>query len=286
MDLLAIGAPDYDDLAPPTPRIVQHEHLRWGKFYICEALPCGPGDECFAVSRAGLAGFEKLSFLRRFPKGELAVPLIANVRLHAFARARGIEQILELATHEDHAYIESEYVGGISVDRMISALRARRQQLPWPIALAMFFDAYTRVSQLRDIGILHGDLTPSRLRMSWRGLLYICHGLPRTRGTWPRMLCDAALPILKLAATDEEATLLTGVLRGADSDASLAIASDALILRHPELDPLLPALLLSALDGSRVQMERVGSQLAQQLDTQPLWQLVAELVNLDKLATM
>ena len=122
---------------------------------------------------------------------------------------------------------------------------------------------------MREAGIIHGDLTHARLRLAYDGTLYVCHGLPRhhATATWGRAVCSAADATLSLAATAED----MAVLGAADGDIdALAIACDALIVRHPELDPILPALVLAARDDGDA-IEKVAAELAPLVDTGPLW---------------
>lgn len=293
-DLLPLGAPSYEELAAHQPRrLGEGDDLgeRCSGYRLCGRLPAGPGDECFVAVRDGPAGFTRLVFLRRFPHALLREPLIAAVKRRAEVNHHGVEQLYELGREGQHGYLVSELVEGLGVDELDAALAARGARLPWPVALAIFHDAAERITHLRDAELIPAGVTPARLRLSLTGSLYLCHGPPEAESpALARALCDVARPILGLAATPEERELLGELLGGAGAAVSevapadvqedaLAVASDALVLRHPELDPVLPALLLSALPGAPGAPGRVTSMLLAELpylSIHRLWQLVAE----------
>jgi hypothetical protein len=237
-------------------------------------------DECFVAIQVGLAGFVKPVFLRRFPRERLDGPWIATLKARGAIAHRGIEEVYDVGRDGRHGFVVSQLVEGLGLDHLGAALDRRAERLPWPTALALFYDAYERLSHLREAGLIHGGVTPARLRLSLTGILYLCHGLPEVgEAAWGRALCDVARPILHLAATAEERALLDEVLGDADGEGALAVASDVLVLRHPELDPLVPALLLSALEGAPLGMGRVASMLLEDLPylaLHHLWERVAD----------
>jgi hypothetical protein len=280
---MPLGAPGYEELAARGLRRLERDDTLdelCGRYRLHARIPAGPGDECFLAMYEGIAGFTRRVFLRRFPRERFAPAVIVAIRRRAEINHRGVEQIYDVGEAGRHGFLVSELIEGIGVDQLDAALRGRGEPLPWPVALAMFHDACERVSHLYEAGVIHGDVTPARLRLSLTGTLYLCHGLPEAPDpAWGRALCDVARPILRLAATDEERALLDELLRDADGEGALAVASDALVLRHPELDPVLPALLLSALAGGALAMGRVTSMLLGELPYlahHRLWQIVAE----------
>jgi hypothetical protein len=287
-DLLPLSAPSYEELAAYRRHVDFNDpHAEsFGRYRLHARIPAGPGDECFVAIQDGPAGFVRPAFLRRFPAARLREGLTAAVKRRAHVDHPGIEQLYELARHEEHGLIVSQLVEGIGLGELDAALRRRGERVPWPAALAMLHDALVRAVHLRAAGAVHGDLTPSRLRLSFTGCLYLCFGLPTAEPvSWARMLGDVAHPILCLAATEAERALLDELIlgdggdggSGGDGDA-LGVASDALVQRHPELDPALPALLLSALRGAPA----MGDAAEMILEGRPqhamhrLWRLVAE----------
>lgn len=282
-DLLSLAAPSYEEIAARQLRRLapsdydQLEEL-FGRHRLHTRIPAGPGDECF-VGLVGGAQFHQFVFVRRLP-GRLSDALIEALKRRALITHNGIEQIFEVTWFDDHSYLVSELIQGVGLDHLEAALRRRRERLSWTAALAMLHDACACISHLRAAGIVHGDVTPARLRLSIAGRLYVCHGVPSlVEPAWVRVLCDVARPILRLAATDDELVLLDRLLPSAVADAdALAVASDALVQQHRELDPILPLLLRSMLEGAPA-LGDIASRLRDgrpQLAIHRLWQLVAE----------
>ncbi len=283
-DLLPLAAPSYEELASRQLRRLGDDddlEVPFGKYELRARLPAGPGDECFAAVPRGPAGFTKYAFLRRFPWTRIDDALVAAVERRAPVQHVGIEQLFDLAVHERHGYLVSELVSGLGLDHLDDALRRRGERLPWRTALAMLHDACHRLLPLRAAGV-GSDVTPAHLRLSITGRLYLCFGLPpAAEPAWGRTLCGVVRPILALAATAEERALLDGLLRDTDDAGAVAVASDALVQRHPELDPGLPALLLAMLEDE----PDVGGVTDLLLEDRPqlaihrLWSLVAEVLS-------
>ena len=281
-DLLSLGAPSYRELA-------SHRRYRqgtnaevhgesWGRYTLCERIPCGPGDECFAASHGG-SQFVVFVFLRRFPAAWLDDAWLDGLKARALLTRRGIEQVHEVARHEQHGFVVTDLIEGLALDRLDDILCRRGERLPWPVALAIFHDAYERISYCRAAGVLRSEVTPARLRLSLDGMLQLCGTLPEESApVWGRALCEVARASLGLAADAEERALLDDILDD-DIEGALEVASDAIVERHPEIDPLLPSVLFAALDGTPLAMDRVRARLLDRLDRLDvgrLWQLVAE----------
>ena len=83
-------------------------------------------------------------------------------------------------------------------------------------------------------------------------------------------------PILALAADDGERVLLHELFTDEHPDA-VWVASDALVQRHPELDPVLPLVFLSL--AGRVPRTAAHAALAERVpveELRALWQLVVD----------
>jgi hypothetical protein len=120
--------------------------------------------------------------------------------------------------------------------------------VPWPIALAILYGAWSRLGAMCAAGVIP-VVTAKRLRLSAHGELYACLGMPALGASWERALCTCARIALSLAAAGEERRMLDDVLGDpADSTEVLAVAADALVAREPLLEPALPALVGAARD--------------------------------------
>jgi len=168
-------------------------------------------------------------------------------------------------------FIASRRVEGTS----LAELAQTGARIAWPVALALVHDVAMRLHQLRYM--IHPEVTPARVRFGIDGVIHVCLGAPPlAHRSWPRANAAILAALLGLAATAEEQAMLAGILDGDSSNDPIAIASDALALRHPEYEALFPAVLLPlsgfamSLDAARRQLlPLVGkAQLAE------LWQLV------------
>jgi hypothetical protein len=285
MTVIRTSATDVTDLIalpfkrpePTRPRYDIIDKPRHGRYVLCERVPCGGDDECYIATMEGVEGYQHSLFLRRFPAERLDEVRIERLKRIAMIHNAGFEQIFELGWQAGHPFVVSGRVEGIGLDQLDARLVARGQRLPWVVALALLFDATDRISQLRAAGALHGGVTPARLRLADTGTLVLCHGVPATDATWMQAVFAVVRPVLRLAATPAERALLDGVL---DDDActdALAVASDALVLRHPALEPVLPALFRALLDDASPERERLRELLADRLDAaavRALWAIV------------
>lgn len=282
---MSVRVPDVYDLIAlppprstvPVPRYTLIDKPRLGRYFLCERVPCGGDDECYIATPGGFDSYEPYVFLRRFPVERLDDPMRERLKRIASVHRRGFEQVYELGRDAGHAFVATELIAGVRLDQFDARLVAHGQRLPWKIALALLFDATDRLGLLRAAGALHGGVTAARLRLADTGKLYLCNGVPATDAGWTQALFAVVRPILRLAATAPERELLDGVLDDADSAEALAIASDALVLRHPELDPILPALFRALLDDTPPVRERARAMLAEHVNmttARRLWALV------------
>jgi hypothetical protein len=253
----------------------------WTERYRLRArISAGPDDECFVAALA----YHGLVFIRRFP-GACFSELLAPIKRLGQLHREGVEIVFELSKHGDHGYVVTELVEGLDLDELDDALRRRGERLPWRLALAMLHDAWSRATYLQAAGALQGNITPARLRLGLAGRLYLCHGMPATtQPAWRRVVCDVVRPILRLAASDEEDALLGRLLDDNDEDDlenALAVASDALLAHHRDLDPLLPLLLEAALEDGALAMDRAAKMISAALPQRAvdrLWHFIARAI--------
>jgi hypothetical protein len=293
LDLLAPFAPTYEEL---------HELRQdWNRYYgqeqevpilanrykLVQQVPCGEGEECFVSVPHGLAGFVKPCFVRRFPVERLQPALIDAVRARGALTERGLEQIYDLGKERDRGFLVTEYVEGAGIDRLDRALHEQGRALSWPVALALLLDAGQRLDALHAAGLLHDDLTPARVRLSLRGMVYLCHGLPEGEDGAKIDVaadhCTLARCVLPLACPAER-QVVQGLLVTTDSRA-LAVLCDQLLERHPQhADLLLPCLLCrcpdpNVLGGRRYTNQQAREAVSAHLDpaeAEALWRLVLE----------
>ena len=269
-DIVSLGKPSRFDLPSRQPWPLAET---FGRYELLERIPSGPDDECYWSRIRGPAGFERIVFLRRFHESRLDDVAVEDIKRQIFVQMRGIAQVFDLGREAGWAYIVSDLVVGASV-----AALARGARIPWLVALAIVFDACGRLARMHQRYGEHIELavTPARIILSTAGEVTLCTGVPVKRVPWHRTLCEIIHPILSLAANSEERAMLRELFTDDNPDA-VWVASDALVQRYPELDPVLPIVFLSL--GGRVSQEVAHAALVERVPPEQLrvlWQLVVD----------
>jgi len=153
-----------------------------GKYQVLDRLAVGGMAELLKARITGQHGFEKMVALKKI------LPHLANdssfvemffdeARLTAQLDHPNIVQVFELGTDADTPYIAMQYVDGLDV---LGLLReCARAQIRLPPELSAFIArqvlealdyAHTaRDASGRDLGIIHRDISPGNILLSWRG---------------------------------------------------------------------------------------------------------------------
>jgi hypothetical protein len=262
-DIISLGKPRRFE---PPGRPPWSLAIEFGRYELVERIPSGSDDECYVARMAGIAGFERIAFLRRFDRTRLDKPLMDAIKRQAWITERAVAQVFEVGVIDAWGFIVTEHVAGASV----AALGKRAERIPWLVALAIVFDASARMARIiskrggRDQREPPDPaITPARIILSTSGDVALAMGVPAVeRAPWHRALCDMIHPILALAATADERAMLAELFADDNADA-VWVACDALVQRHPELDPVLPMVFLSLAgridrgEAHRVLVERV-----------------------------
>ena len=272
-DIVSLGKPSRFDLPSRQPWPLRQA---FGRYELLERIPSGGEEECYWARMRGPAGFERIVFLRRFPEARLDPATIDAFEQQGMIAVRGVAQLFELGREVGWGYIVTEIVVGASVAALTQS--GVRRRVSWLVALAIAFDACARRARVYE---RHGDLalaiTPSRIMLSTTGEVMLCTGMPtRARVPWHRTLCEMIYPILALAADAEERELLRELFADDDPEA-VWVASDALVQRHPELDPVLPIVFLSL--AGRMSRAEARAALVERVTIEQLralWNLVVD----------
>lgn len=274
-DIVSLGRPRRFDLPSRQPWPLD---ITFGRYDLLERTPSGSDDECYWSRIRGPAGFEKIVFLRRFDRERLDRETMEAIKSQAWINLRGVSQIFEVGIVDGWGFIVSELVVGASV----AALAKRPERISWLVALAIVFDASARMARIvaKRVGPDQRDppdpaISPARIFLSMSGEVALAMGMPPAeRVPWHRALCNVIQPILALAASDDERAMLAELFTDDNPDA-VWVACDALVQRHPELDPVLPMVFLSLAgridrgDAHRVLVECVPIE-----QLRALWNLV------------
>lgn len=248
----------------------------FGKYGLFERVVSGPEDECYWARFGGLAGFERFVFVRRFASDRMDEATVDAIKRQAHVMLRGIATIFELGRIEPWGFVVGEVVAGASVAAMVRA----RRRVPWLAALALVFDTCSRIMRVYDRYVgedIDLALSPARIFLTHNFEVTLSMGVPKpTQPAWHQTLCGVIHPILALAADERERAMLRELFTDDNPDA-VWVACDALVERHPELDPMLPMVFL-ALAG-RAPRDEVHAALVEAVPgtaLQALWQLAVD----------
>jgi serine/threonine-protein kinase len=153
-----------------------------GKYQVLDRLAVGGMAELLKARVTGQHGFEKLVALKKIlphlaTDAGFVEMFFDEARLTAQLDHPNIVQVFELGTDSDTPYIAMQFVDGLDV---LGLLReCARAQIRLPPELAAFIArqvlealdyAHTaRDAQGRALGIVHRDISPGNILVSWRG---------------------------------------------------------------------------------------------------------------------
>jgi len=157
--------------------------MRFGQYELLERVAVGGMAEVFRGRAIGAEGFEKWIAIKRvlpdLARDEAMVSmLLSEARIHAALSHRNIVQIHDLGVSEDGEYfIVLEYVEGHDLRAIIEALGARAERVPDPLALfiasevaqGLHFAHDLRGSDGQALGLIHRDVSPSNILISFAG---------------------------------------------------------------------------------------------------------------------
>jgi eukaryotic-like serine/threonine-protein kinase len=153
-----------------------------GRYQILDRLAVGGMAELFKATLTGDHGFEKLVAIKKILP-HLAVDrsfvemFIDEARITAQLDHRHIVQVFELGTDADTPYIAMQYVDGLDVLGLLRECARAQIRLPPDLAGLIARDVLdaldyahnARDSSGRPLGIIHRDISPGNVLLSWRG---------------------------------------------------------------------------------------------------------------------
>ncbi|HEY0986629.1 MAG TPA: serine/threonine-protein kinase [Kofleriaceae bacterium] len=153
-----------------------------GRYQIVDRLAVGGMAELFKATLTGEHGFEKLVAIKKILP-HLAVDrqfvemFIDEARITAQLDHRHIVQVFELGTDADTPYIAMQYVDGLDVLALLRECARAQIRLPPDLAGLIARDVLdaldyahnARDSMGRPLGIIHRDISPGNVLLSWRG---------------------------------------------------------------------------------------------------------------------
>src|SRR3569832_2104798 len=153
-----------------------------GRYQILDRLAVGGMAELFKAQLQGNLGFEKLVAIKKI------LPHLANdrsfvemfideARITAQLDHRHIVQVFELGTDAETPYIAMQYVEGLDVLALLRDCARAQIRLPADLAAliardvldALDYAHHAMDARGRDLGIVHRDISPGNVLLSWRG---------------------------------------------------------------------------------------------------------------------
>ena len=168
----------YDDVVVSDPTMPK----QIGRYEIVDRLAVGGMAELFKAHLQGDHGFAKLVAIKKILP-HLAVDkqfvemFIDEARITAQLDHRHIVQVFELGTDADTPYIAMQFVDGLDVLALLRECARVQIRLP-PDLCALIardvLDALDYAHNARDVngrplGIIHRDISPGNVLLSWRG---------------------------------------------------------------------------------------------------------------------
>jgi eukaryotic-like serine/threonine-protein kinase len=160
----------------------------FGRYRLLEPLGKGGMAEVFKAKSFGVEGFEKVLVIKKILPDLAKNPAFVDMFVHEAKLAvrlshANIVQVFDLGKvdqGDDGAtayFIAMEYVAGMDLATLLS--RARRRSVTLPIGLCVYIAAEIakgldhahrrRDEQMREMGIVHRDVSPQNVLLSWEG---------------------------------------------------------------------------------------------------------------------
>ena len=153
-----------------------------GRYQIVDRLAVGGMAELFKATLTGDHGFEKLVAIKKIlphlaTDRSFVEMFIDEARITARLDHRHIVQVFELGTDADTPYIAMQYVDGLDVLALLRECARTQIRLPADLAALIARDVLDALdyahhavdSAGRPLGIIHRDISPGNVLLSWRG---------------------------------------------------------------------------------------------------------------------
>jgi len=153
-----------------------------GRYQILDRLAVGGMAELFKATLTGDHGFEKLVAIKKIlphlaTDRSFVEMFIDEARITAQLDHRHIVQVFELGTDADTPYIAMQYVDGLDVLALLRECARAQIRLPADLAALIARDVLDALdyahnaldSSGRPLGIIHRDISPGNVLLSWRG---------------------------------------------------------------------------------------------------------------------
>jgi len=154
----------------------------FGKYYLVDKIAVGGMAEIFKAKTFSHGGFEKLLAIKRIlahlsENDDFVNMFIDEAKISVSLQHSAIVQIYDFGKIQDNYFIAMEWIDGKDVKQILRKLASRRKLLPEEFAVYIAhetckaLDFAHKKSDLKDrpLGIIHRDVSPSNLLVSYDG---------------------------------------------------------------------------------------------------------------------
>ncbi|NOY89619.1 MAG: serine/threonine protein kinase, partial [Deltaproteobacteria bacterium] len=172
------------------------EFESFGEYELHERVAIGGMAEVFRATRRGAVGFEQELAIKRILPGlgddEFTRMFIDEAKIAVRLSHPNVAQVYDLGRVDEQLYIALEYVHGRDMRRVADRLEELNSRAALPPAIAVhvamrvaraLHAAHTVESQGRPLGIIHRDVSPQNVLLSFEGQVKVIDfGLAKAAG--------------------------------------------------------------------------------------------------------
>jgi serine/threonine protein kinase len=170
---------------------------RFGKYELVRRIATGGMAEIYLARVRGFAGFEKVLVVKKIlpehaADDDFVRMFVDEARLAATLRHPNIAEVYDLGRIDDDFFFTMEYVHGADLLRIMDAAYRGGRRLPLERTLSIvagiaagLHHAHERVREGRSLRIVHRDVSPSNVLVSYDGSVKLADfGIARAIGRW------------------------------------------------------------------------------------------------------
>ncbi len=161
-----------------------------GRFRVLDVLGRGGQGAVYRAEMVGPHGFRRVVAIKRFSRAGSSIDsLVDEARLASMVVHPNVVQTLEIVEDEHELAIVMEYVGGVSLARLMAEFPAK--QIPVRIAMAIVSGALRGLHAVHEaqrpdgtsLGIVHRDISPSNIMIDRHGIAKVLDfGIAKAEG--------------------------------------------------------------------------------------------------------
>ncbi len=158
----------------------------YGRYQLLDLLGRGSVTEVFKAKSFGVEGFEKTLVVKRVlpelsAEADFVSALVHQAQLSVRLSHSGVVQVFDLGRVDEAVgtsfFMATELVQGLSLEQLFTRLERTKTELPLGLALYIASEvakaldhAHRRRGERQEpLHIVHGDLSPSNVLLSWEG---------------------------------------------------------------------------------------------------------------------